>query len=194
MRTMRTRIPTPVVLLLLVAALVVGGAAPSSAGGALSAKTVKKLVTKTVNAMAPALSVAHAASADTAAKATTATSAATADKANAVAPGSITGDSVKDGSLSGADTGVYGAHVSAAGTLVGSTVPTITATKIATGTYEVGFPRDVSGCIYSATATLGAGTTILVQPRSATPNAVWVQAANSSQAATDTNLYLTVVC
>jgi hypothetical protein len=195
---MRTRLSlsVPVVVLLVVAALVVGGAGTATAGGALNAGAVKKIVAKAITKAAPKLSVGHASTADSATTATTATKASTADlatKAGSVADNSITGSSVKDGSLTPADTGVYGVEVSSVGDLIASNVAGVTSALVTPGQYEVIFPRDMTKCFYSATPFNGALMPI-VEPRVGKPNGVYVGLYNTSGAFASAQLYLTVVC
>ncbi|MCX6401237.1 MAG: hypothetical protein NTX33_15075 [Propionibacteriales bacterium] len=62
------------------------------------------------------------------------------------------------------------------------------------GNYEVVFDRNVVNCIYQATG-YGTPATIITQPRSGNPNAVFVQTTSASTgAALDNSFFLTVTC
>ena len=84
------------------------------------------------------------------------------------------------------------AEVSSSGGYVkGSRVTSLT--HVGTGSYQVDFDRDVSGCGYTATSYFY-GTTMEVEPRSGDANAVFVGAADYNGTGVDTYFYLTVTC
>ncbi len=84
------------------------------------------------------------------------------------------------------------AEVSSSGSLVhGSRV--VSLTHIGTGSYQVDFDRDVTGCGYSATSYFY-GVTMAVEPRTGDANAVFVAAADHTGTGADTYFYLTVTC
>ena len=67
------------------------------------------------------------------------------------------------------------------------------ALKIGTGTYEVQFERDVTQCIYTASAFAGNVATT-VEPRSGNPNGVFLVIKNLTGTNTDDTFYLSVFC
>jgi hypothetical protein len=83
-------------------------------------------------------------------------------------------------------------EISSSGALVrGSRVTSVT--HIGTGSYQVDFDRDVSGCAYNATSYFY-GTTLEVEPRSGDTHGVYVGAADYNGTGVDTYFYLTVTC
>ena len=84
------------------------------------------------------------------------------------------------------------AEVGSSGALVkGSRV--VAVTHVGTGSYQVDFDRDVTGCGYNATSYFF-GTAMEVEPRSGDANAVFVGAADFNGTGVDTYFYLTVTC
>lgn len=67
------------------------------------------------------------------------------------------------------------------------------ATRLGTGTYEVDFNRDVTGCYYTATP-FNAGFSIETEPRSGNPNGVFVSIQFRDGTAADQQFYLIVYC
>lgn len=65
--------------------------------------------------------------------------------------------------------------------------------QLSTGSYQVNFDRDVSGCAYQATS-YSYGNVMLVEPRSGNARGVYVAATNKAGSLTDTQFYLTVTC
>lgn len=69
------------------------------------------------------------------------------------------------------------------------------ANRLAQGQYEVIFDRDISDCVYTASAAnVSSGTEVVVDPRAGTPNAVFVKTANSAGTAIDAKFFVEVVC
>jgi hypothetical protein len=66
-------------------------------------------------------------------------------------------------------------------------------THLSTGSYEVDFDRDLSGCAYNATAYFY-GTIAEVEPRSGNVDGVFVAMADYNGTAVDSYFYLTVTC
>jgi hypothetical protein len=69
----------------------------------------------------------------------------------------------------------------------------VSTTHIGTGSYQVDFDRDVSGCAYNATSYFY-GVTMEVEPRSGDAHAVFVGASDYNGTGVDTYFYLTVTC
>ena len=80
---------------------------------------------------------------------------------------------------------------SSGGEVRGSRV--VSVTHIGTGTYQVDFDRNVSGCAYNATSYFF-GTTMEVEPRSGDANGVFLAAADYNGTGVDTYFYVTVTC
>jgi hypothetical protein len=84
------------------------------------------------------------------------------------------------------------AEISSSGAYVrGSRV--VSVTHIGTGSYQVDFDRDVSGCVYNATSYFY-GTIVEVEPRSGDAHGVYIGAADYNGTGVDTYFYLTVTC
>lgn len=116
-----------------------------------------------------------------------------------IATDAIDSDEVLDFGLSNEDVAVLGVAVNADGTVDHSQGSGITASRISTGNYEVGFGRNVAFCVY--TATIGTGPVgnsasgfIDVSPRAGNPNAVFVNTNSAANAGTDLPFHLVVVC
>jgi hypothetical protein len=84
------------------------------------------------------------------------------------------------------------AQINSSGGVVRGSRVTAT-THIGTGSYQVDFDRDVSGCAYNATSYFY-GTTMEVEPRSGDAHGVFVGAADYNGTGVDTYFYLTVTC
>lgn len=84
------------------------------------------------------------------------------------------------------------AEIDAAGGYVaGSRVTSVS--HLGTGSYQVDFDRDVSGCAYAATS-FYFGNPMTVEPRSGDVHGVYVGATDSAGTTVDTQFYLTVTC
>ena len=84
------------------------------------------------------------------------------------------------------------AEISSGATYVaGSRVASVS--SLGTGTYQVDFDRNISGCAYSATAFF-TGQIMNVEPRSGDANAVFIQSVDYNGNSVNSYFYLTVTC
>ena len=112
--------------------------------------------------------------------------------------GTITGADVADGSLSNQDIGVLFAQVNADGSIFNSSGG-VTSLSLGTGTYEVDFGRNISGCAFVSTqgegSIGGAGGAITgVTDRSGNNEAVFATTRNTAGTLANTAFQLVVVC
>lgn len=95
---------------------------------------------------------------------------------------------------------VHAAVVDGDGTLItGQSLDAVSATRLATGQYEVLFDRNVVSCTYVASlSSPGTGTSVTgvvsTTGRSGKPNGVWLATRDLAGAFTDKSFALTVVC
>ncbi|MFT4099183.1 MAG: hypothetical protein QM651_18830, partial [Rhodoblastus sp.] len=102
-----------------------------------------------------------------------------------------------DGNLGAA---VLTASINSDGTILrGEGVQSTGTQKLSTGTYEVGFVRDITNCVYTVSpgeGGIGAATPFMVgvTRRSGNPNGVFVRIFNNTNAATDDSFFVVVNC
>jgi hypothetical protein len=118
--------------------------------------------------------------------------AAMAQNLNTPAPGRTAVPPAPDGTLGMA---LLGAHVSSDGTTLINSAGATGGVHISTGTYEVDFNRDVSGCFYSAVS-FSSLVPVVVEPRSGNANGVFLEfvTLDGAHTLTDSQFYLTVFC
>jgi len=114
---------------------------------------------------------------------------AVAQNLNTPAPGRTAVPPAPDGTLGMA---LLGARIGGDASIISSAGAT-GAAQLSTGTYEVDFNRDVSGCFYSASS-FESTVPVLVQPRASNANGVFLELKSLDGIPTDSQFYLTVFC